>query len=79
MIGSQILDNKNILYDKQSESVLINSQTVCNKCKKSIYNQPPVTDEENEEEKQTDDIKYKDYGVKRFDGKIYHFQCFNNL
>jgi len=78
LIGSQILDNKNILYDKQSESVLINSQTVCNKCKKSIYYQP-ATDEENEEEKQTDNMKYKDYGVKRFDGKIYHFQCFNNL
>jgi hypothetical protein len=75
LIGSQILDNKNILFDKQSESVLINYKTLCNKCNKSIYDKPLFElDSTNNSE-----MKYKNYGVKRFDGKIYHFECFNNL
>jgi len=37
LIGSQILDHKNILYDKQNESALINYKTICKKCKKCIY------------------------------------------
>ena len=36
-IGSQILDHKNMLYDKQNESALINYKTICKKCKKCIY------------------------------------------
>ena len=66
LIGSQMLDYKNILFDKQSESVLINYKTICHKCKKNIY-------EEGE-------IKGKnEYGVKTNNGKIYHLECFNNL
>ena len=70
LIGSQILDNKNILYDKQSESVLINYKTKCNKCNRCIYEKPLF---------ESDDENGENYGVKRFDGKIYHLECFNNL
>ena len=77
LLGSQILDNKNILYDKQSESALINYKTICNKCKKCIYDKPfDELDNENNNEK--DNIK-TNYGIKTFDGKIYHLQCFNNI
>jgi len=66
LIGSQILDYKNILYDKQSESALINYKTICHKCKKNIYEEG--------------DIKGKnEFGVKTNNGKIYHLECFNNL
>ena len=70
LIGSQILDNKNILYDKQSESILINYKTICSKCNKCIYDKLV---------NQSTDENENNYGVKRFDGKIYHLQCFNNL
>ena len=66
LIGSQLLDYKNILFDKQSESVLINYKTICHKCKKNIYDEV--------------EIKGKnEYGVKTNNGKIYHLECFNNL
>ena len=70
LIGSQILDNKNILYDKQSESVLINYKSICNKCSKCIYDKALF---------ESNDENDNNYGIKRFDGKIYHLQCFNNL
>ena len=70
LIGSQILDNKNILYDKQSESVLINYKSICNKCSKCIYDKALF---------ESNDENENNYGIKRFDGKIYHLQCFNNL
>jgi len=66
LIGSQMLDYKNILFDKQSESALINYKTICHKCKKNIYEEG--------------DIKGKnEFGVKTNNGKIYHLECFNNL
>ena len=66
LIGSQMLDYKNILFDKQSESALINYKTICHKCKKNIYDEV--------------EIKGKnEYGVKTNNGKIYHLECFNNL
>ena len=70
LIGSQILDTKNILYDLQSESVLINYKTMCNKCNKCIYDKPLFESSEKNE---------GNYGVKTSDGKIYHLECFNNL
>ena len=81
LIGSQILDNKSILYDKESESVLINYKTLCNKCNRCIYDKPlfESDNEDNNENDSNNIMQYKDYGVKIFDGKIYHIQCFNNL
>jgi hypothetical protein len=72
LIGSQILDHKNILYDKQSESALINYKTICQKCKKCIYDK---NDEENTDEAKKD----CDYGVKMNNGLIYHLECFNKI
>ena len=72
LIGSQILDHKNILYDKQSESALINYKTICQKCKKCIYDK---NDEENIDEAKND----CDYGVKMNNGLIYHLECFNKI
>ena len=72
LIGSQILDHKNILYDKQSESALINYKTICQKCKKCIYDK---NDEENIDEEKND----CDYGVKMNNGLIYHLECFNKI
>ena len=74
LIGSQILDNKNILYDRQAESVLINYKTICNKCNKCIYDKPLF-----ERDKEENLERYIEYGIKRFDGKIYHLECFNNI
>ena len=82
LIGSQILDNKNILYDKQSESALINYKTICNKCNKCIYDKPLIElDNENniENGNEINENKNSNYGIKTFDGKIYHIQCFNNI
>ena len=75
LIGSQILDNKNILYDRQGESALINYKTLCHKCNKCIYDKPLFE----LDDKKDPEMKYNDYGIKRFDGKIYHYSCFNNI
>jgi hypothetical protein len=74
LTGSQILDHKNILYDKQSESALINYKTICDKCKKCIYDKCEI---ENSEKDSCSD--FDNYGVKTSNGKIYHFNCFNSL
>ena len=74
LIGSQILDHKNILYDKQSESALINYKTVCDKCKKCIYDKYEIENSEKDSSNDSDN-----YGVKTNNGKIYHLNCFNNL
>ena len=74
LIGSQILDHKNILFDKQSESALINYKTICNKCKNCIYDESEI----DENDKNISE-EFKNCGVKTSNGKIYHFECFNNL
>ena len=74
LIGSQILDNKNILYDKEAESVLINYKTICNKCNKCLYDKP-LFERDNEENSE----RFIEYGIKKHDGKIYHLECFKNL
>ena len=74
LIGSQILDHKNILFDKQSESALINYKTICNKCKNCIYDESEVDDKDKNISEE-----FKNCGVKTSNGKIYHFECFNNL
>ena len=74
LIGSQILDHKNILFDKQSESALINYKTICNKCKNCIYDESEIDDNDKNISE-----KFKNCGVKTSNGKIYHFECFNNL
>ena len=66
LIGSQMLDHKNILYDKQSESALINYKTICYRCKKCIYEECEIEGN-------------NDYGVKTNNGKIYHLECFNSI
>ena len=66
LIGSQMLDHKNILYDKQSESALINYKTICNKCKKCIYEESEIEGS-------------NEFGVKTNNGKIYHLECFNSI
>ena len=72
LIGSQILDHKNILYDKQNESALINYKTICKKCKKCIYDKYVA---ENKDEEKND----CDYGAKMNNGLIYHIECFNKI
>ena len=74
LIGSQILDHKNILFDKQSESALINYKTICNKCKNCIYDESEVDDKDKNISEE-----FKNCGVKTSNGKIYHFECFNNF
>ena len=74
LIGSQILDHKNILFDKQSESALINYKTICNKCKNCIFDESEVDDKDKNISEE-----FKNCGVKTSNGKIYHFECFNNL
>ena len=74
LIGSQILDHKNILFDKQSESALINYKTICNKCKNCIYDESEINDKDKNISEE-----FKNCGVKTSNGKIYHFECFNNL
>ena len=74
LIGSQILDHKNILFDKQSESALINYKTICNKCKNCIYDESEIDDNDKNISEE-----FKNCGVKTSNGKIYHFECFNNL
>ena len=74
LIGSQILDHKNILFDKQSESALINYKTICNKCKNCIYDESEIDDKDKNISEEL-----KNCGVKTSNGKIYHFECFNNL
>ena len=74
LIGSQILDHKNILFDKQSESALINYKTICNKCKNCIYDESEINDNDKNISEE-----FKNCGVKTSNGKIYHFECFNNL
>ena len=74
LIGSQILDHKNILFDKQSESALINYKTIRNKCKNCIYDESEIDDNDKNISE-----KFKNCGVKTSNGKIYHFECFNNL
>ena len=74
LIGSQILDHKNILFDKQSESALINYKTICNKCKNCIYDESDI---DNKDENISEE--FKNCGVKTSNGKIYHFECFNSL
>ena len=74
LIGSQILDHKNILFDKQSESALINYKTICNKCKNCIYDESDIDDNDKNISEE-----FKNCGVKTSNGKIYHFECFNNL
>ena len=74
LIGSQILDHKNILFDKQSESALINYKTICNKCKNCIYDESEIDDKDKNISEE-----FKNCGVKTSNGKIYHFECFNNL
>ena len=69
LIGSQILDNKNILYDKQGESSLINYKTICYKCKKCIYEKYDGNNKSKE---------FEDYAVKISNGKIFHIECFQN-
>ena len=66
LIGSQILDHKNILYDKQNESALVNYKTICSKCKRCIYEESEINGE-------------NVFGVKTNNGKIYHLNCFNDL
>ena len=74
LIGSQILDHKNILFDKQSESALINYKTICNKCKNCIFDESEIDDKDKNISEE-----FKNCGVKTSNGKIYHFECFNNL
>ena len=74
LIGSQILDHKNILFDKQSESALINYKTICNKCKNCIFDESEIDDNDKNISEE-----FKNCGVKTSNGKIYHFECFNNL
>jgi hypothetical protein len=74
LIGSQILDHKNILYDKQSESALINYKTICYKCKNCIFDESEL---ENQDKNKSEEFKNR--GIKTSNGKIYHFECYNNL
>ena len=74
LIGSQILDHKNILYDKQSESALINYKTICYKCKNCIYDESEI---ENQDKNISEE--FKNCGIKTSNGKIYHFECYNSL
>jgi hypothetical protein len=67
------LDN---LFDKQSESALINYKTIWKKCKNCIYDECDI---DNKDKNKNISEEFKNCGVKTSNGKIYHFECFNSL
>ena len=83
LMSHQILSEQNILYDKQSENVLLNYKTICDYCKKCIYdnpNKPKMGKFNRNNEILKANIDYKnEIGVMGFCGRIYHLQCFDNL